>query len=116
MFQEEIAELEKGFITLIASVLSKIRAKCVGSDHVLDDEGGKFSEFFLNSAKNRYDSSMTQYFVNCVISVPNFITDFRMLTLATYLRRKLKEMIKNGNIPQYPFLQLRPKKLLSKQR
>lgn len=65
MFQEEIAELEKGLATLVATVLSKIRAKCVGVDHVLDDDGGKFSEFFLNSAKNRYEHSMARYFVNC---------------------------------------------------
>lgn len=53
MFQQEIAELEKGFVALIATVLSKIRAKCVDIDHVLDDDGGTFSEFFLNAAKNR---------------------------------------------------------------
>lgn len=63
MFQEEIAELEKGFVTLVATVLSKIRAKCVSVDHVLDDDGGKFAEFFLNSAKNRYEHSMAPYFV-----------------------------------------------------
>lgn len=55
MFQEEIAELEKGLTELLAAVLTKIRAKCVDTDHVLDDEGGQFAELFLSAAKNRHE-------------------------------------------------------------
>lgn len=54
MFQEQMAELDRGLTELIAVTLKKIREKCTVVDHVLDDKNSKFEEYFLTSAKNRY--------------------------------------------------------------
>lgn len=53
MFQEQMAELDRGLTELIATTLKKIREKCIGVDHVLDDKNSEFEEYFLTSAKNR---------------------------------------------------------------
>lgn len=54
MFQEQMAELDRGLSELIAKTLQKIREKCTAVDYVLDDKKSEFEEYFLTSAKNRY--------------------------------------------------------------
>lgn len=54
MFQEEMAELDRGLAELIATTLKTIRDRCnLKNDPVLDDADKMFENYFLTSAKNK---------------------------------------------------------------